>query len=90
MKMIVATTLFFTCIIPALANAADQYVNGYYRKDGTYVQSYHRSAPDDNFYNNYSSQGNTNPYKGKEGTVTYEQYQEKRQNQQNNSGLYGK
>ncbi|MGD0291890.1 MAG: hypothetical protein ABSC63_19935 [Candidatus Binataceae bacterium] len=44
---------------------ADEYVHGYTRSDGTYVQGYMRSPPDSNPYNNYSVPGNTNPYTGK-------------------------
>lgn len=55
---------------------ADQYVNGYTRSDGTYVQPHYRTAPDGNPYNNYSTQGNTNPYTGQAGTVNpYQQQQ---------------
>jgi hypothetical protein len=46
---------------------SDEWVNGYYRKDGTYVQGYHRSSPDGNPYNNYSTRGNVNPYTGQKG-----------------------
>lgn len=42
-------------------------VRGYFRKDGTYVQPHHRSAPDGNFNNNWSTSGNVNPYTGEEG-----------------------
>lgn len=54
-------------------------VRGYYRKDGTYVRSHYRSAPDGNFYNNWSTKGNVNPYTGKPGTKvtppsTYRRY----------------
>jgi len=45
-----------------------QKVHGYVRKDGTYVSSYHRSKPDKSKANNYSSEGNINPYTGKAGT----------------------
>ena len=44
---------------------ANQFVSGYTRSDGTYVQPYWRSDPDDNPYNNYSFPGNLNPYTGK-------------------------
>jgi len=47
----------------------DQQVSGYTRSNGTYVEPYHRSAPDNTMYNNYSSQGNTNPYTGESGHV---------------------
>lgn len=53
----------------AVAEARDTYVNGYTRKDGTYVAPHYRTAPDSNPYNNYSTRGNTNPYTGEEGTV---------------------
>jgi hypothetical protein len=50
------------------AMAADQYVQGYMKRDGTYVAPHHRTAPDHNPYNNYSTQGNANPYTGKSGS----------------------
>lgn len=40
------------------------HVNGYYRSNGTYVQSYERTAPDGIPYNNYSYPGNYNPNTG--------------------------
>ena len=43
-------------------------VKGYTRKDGTYVAPHYRSGPDGNFYNNWSTKGNVNPYTGKPGT----------------------
>lgn len=46
------------------------HVNGYYRSNGTYVAPHYRSAPDGNFYNNWSTKGNINPYTGEEGTKT--------------------
>ena len=48
---------------------ADVYVKGYTKKNGTYVQPHYRSNPDGNIYNNWSTQGNVNPYTGKAGTV---------------------
>ena len=49
-------------------------VNGYYRKNGTYVQPHYRSYPDGNPYNNYSFPGNTNPYTGKTSTGNPDTY----------------
>jgi len=43
-------------------------VRGYYRSSGTYVQPYYRSIPDGNFYNNWSTYPNVNPYSGQMGT----------------------
>jgi hypothetical protein len=44
------------------AKAQDTYVDGYYRNNGTYVQPHYRSAPNNNPSDNYSAQGNINPY----------------------------
>lgn len=43
-------------------------VKGYVTKNGTYVAPHYRSSPDSSRYNNWSSQGNYNPYTGKQGT----------------------
>lgn len=64
MKTIIIATLL--CI--ATTATAGDYVNGYTRRDGTYVQGYYRSSPDSSHNNNYSTQGNYNPYTGKQGT----------------------
>jgi hypothetical protein len=57
--------------LPAMAQiyGQDQTVQGYTRQNGTYVQPYHRTTPDNNRFNNYSTQGNVNPYTGQMGTV---------------------
>ena len=47
---------------------ADTCVNGYYRSDGTYVSGHYRSSPDSSYNNNWSVEGNYNPYTGKRGT----------------------
>lgn len=47
--------------------SADVYVKGYFRKDGTYVSPHFRTEPDGNFFNNYSTFGNINPYTGVPG-----------------------
>ncbi|MDR2119393.1 MAG: hypothetical protein LBP64_00780 [Tannerella sp.] len=50
------------------ALVAQVYVEGYYRKDGTYVRPHYRSSPNGSVYDNYSTKGNVNPYTGKKGT----------------------
>lgn len=60
------------CASPA--KAKDVYVDGHFRQDGSYVQPHHRSAPDRNPYNNYGTQGNSNPYTGQQGTVQPQPY----------------
>lgn len=61
--------LLLAVLLSNAAFARDVSVDGYVRKDGTYVAPSHRSAPDSNPYNNYSAKGNTNPYTGQEGRV---------------------
>jgi hypothetical protein len=53
----------------ALSAIADDTVKGYTKKDGTYVEPYHRTAPNDKKDDNYSSKGNVNPYTGEKGYV---------------------
>lgn len=53
---------------PPPVAAQDVRVEGYYRKNGTYVQPHYRSRPDGNTSNNWSTRGNVNPYTGKAGT----------------------
>lgn len=52
--------------LPAFAAQVD----GYTRRDGTYVAPHNRTNPDSSRLNNYSTQGNTNPYTGREGTAS--------------------
>jgi hypothetical protein len=51
--------------------AKDVYVNGYTKKDGTYVSPHHRSSPDNTVTNNYGYEGNVNPYTGATGQNHY-------------------
>ncbi|CAN5685084.1 hypothetical protein BH11PAT2_BH11PAT2_03950 [soil metagenome] len=65
--------LAFLLIIPFTSHAA-VHVNGYFKKNGTYVAPYYRSSPDSSPYNNYSYPGNTNPYTGKTATGNADTY----------------
>lgn len=68
MKKCLITALFLFSF--AFANA-QQWVNGYYKRDGTYVQGHYRSQANSFRYDNYSSRdnlyGGRNPYTGKRG-----------------------
>ena len=55
--MKIFSVLFLTFSFSSAAVAND-FVNGYTRKDGTYVEGYYRSAPDEFRYNNRGSQSN--------------------------------
>lgn len=67
-KLIFIVIVFFCTSFYTNSVFADVYVEGYFRSDGTYVESHYRSAPDGEFNNNWSTEGNVNPYTGKEGT----------------------
>lgn len=63
-----------TVLSPPAAAACygDTYVSGYFRGDGKYVSGHYRTCPDSSSFNNYSSQGNFNPYTGERGTRRYD------------------
>ena len=65
---ILGVILFFSFPFCFSINA-DVWVNSYVRKDGTFVQGHWRSDPDGILENNYSYDGNVNPYTGKVGNV---------------------
>ena len=68
-------TIMIAAVLLTSALAQAEYVNGYTKSNGTYVQGYHRTSSDSSTFNNYSTQGNTNPYTGKSGTVNpYKNY----------------
>ena len=48
---------------------AQVHVKPHVTKDGTYVQGHTRTAPNSTKLDNYSTQGNVNPYSGQTGTV---------------------
>lgn len=48
-----------------------EWVNGYMRKDGTYVNGYERSDRNNTVIDNYSYKGNVSPYTGEEGHNYY-------------------
>ncbi len=65
MKIILSVLL---CAFAAQA-IAQVNVRPHYRQDGTYVDGHRRTAPNGTTYDNYSTQGNYNPYTGKQGTT---------------------
>ena len=65
-RIIVLTILIFTIFSLFLSIVyADDWVNPYSRKDGTYVKGYWRSSPNSNPYDNFGFPGNINPHTGK-------------------------
>ena len=65
--MTIFVVLAIVCVT-SLSAYADVHVRGYFRSNGTYVQPHYRSNPDGNFYNNWSTYPNVNPYTGTIGT----------------------
>jgi hypothetical protein len=66
---------FVLAIVISASDCLGQtYVRPYVRSNGTYVGGYYRSAPDGNFWNNYSTYPNVNPYTGQTGTRLYPSY----------------
>lgn len=61
-KYLLFLGLFCTSIL-----SSSVYVEGYTRSDGTYVEGHYRSSPNDAVSDNYSTDGNINPYTGEEG-----------------------
>ena len=59
---------FVVCSM-TFAGFAQTHANGYYRSNGIYVQPHTRSSPNSTNHDNYSTQGNANPYTGERGSV---------------------
>lgn len=68
MRTIFAFVMAVVFCLGVSISYADQKVNGYYKKNGTYVESYRRTKADRTYNNNYSTRGNVNPYHGARGT----------------------
>lgn len=66
-KIITAAVLVASIAVGPIA-AQTTNVKPYVRKDGTFVQGHQRSSSNNTAVDNYSSQGNSNPYTGKSGT----------------------
>jgi len=66
---IIKISLYILFTLLTIESASAGYVQGHYRNNGTYVNGYHRTDSDGDKFNNYSTQGNHNPYNGKAGTV---------------------
>jgi hypothetical protein len=62
------TPTYTTPSISYPTNPSSTYTSGYTRNDGTTVQGYNHTTPNSTNWDNYSTQGNTNPYTGTTGT----------------------
>lgn len=66
MKMFLAA-LIVLLAVPAFGKGGNVSVRGYTRANGTYVAPYTRTAPNGTDADNFSTQGNVNPYTGRAG-----------------------
>lgn len=67
--MLAKIGIAFAVVCALTASAfAQVHVDGYTRRDGTYVAPHYRSSPDSSYNNNWSVSPNTNPYTGQQGT----------------------
>jgi hypothetical protein len=62
---------FILAAMPYQATADNQ-TRGYVRSDGTYVAPHYKSEPNQYRNDNYSAQGNRNPYTGQQGSQRHE------------------
>ena len=63
--------LFFVALALLCSTAWAGWVSGHTRSDGTWVQPYYRSNPNNTVRDNYDYKGNVNPYTGDTGSNYY-------------------
>lgn len=64
------TALLALGLLSTLACAqSSHYVRPHVTRNGTYVEGHYQTNPDSSRLNNWSTQGNINPYTGRTGTV---------------------
>lgn len=54
---------------------SQHWVGPYVDRNGNFIQGHWQTNPDGNVFNNWSTQGNVNPYTGQQGTVNPYQQQ---------------
>jgi hypothetical protein len=77
MKLMLIAALSLAVSAPAFAKST--YVRSYTKKDGSYVQGHYRSSANNTSSDNWSTEGNSNPYTGAAGT---------KRNTDSNSGYF--
>lgn len=68
-KMILVLSVLALMFVAGQVSAVE-YVKGYTKSNGTYVNGYHRSSSNNTQRDNYSTKGNVNPYTGEKGHKT--------------------
>lgn len=73
MRLVLRTVLATAAVVACYGqSSADDCVSGYYKANGTYVSGYCRSDRDNTVTDNFSFEGNSNPYTGSAGTNRYQ------------------
>lgn len=64
--------VFILSIINSFGQTNDShvYVRPHFRKNGTYIEGYWRTAPNNTNMDNFSTKGNYNPYTGEAGSIS--------------------
>jgi hypothetical protein len=68
MKTLILGATLALLTFGAAAAQGDHLVRGYTKADGTYVAPHYQTNPNNTRADNYSTQGNVNPYTGQPGT----------------------
>lgn len=68
MKQVVITII---CIFALVSLVSAEFVSGYFKKDGSYVNGYFRSDRNSTVSDNYSFKNNYNPYTSERGSNYY-------------------
>lgn len=68
MKLQIAGVMLALVSFGTAVAQGDHYVQGYTKKDGTYVAPHMQTNPNATRADNYSTRGNVNPYTGESGT----------------------
>lgn len=69
-KFLSIFTILFSFVTSA--QQEDVHVRSYIRNDGTYIPNHYRTQKNETINDNYTTQGNVNPYTGKAGTIPRE------------------
>jgi hypothetical protein len=68
MKILLCGAALALVSLATAAAQGDHYVQGYYRSNGAYVAPHYQTNPNNTRADNYSTEGNVNPYTGEPGT----------------------
>ena len=67
-KAILILLILFYFISFSQTNSSTRSQRGYYKKNGTFVQSHYKTTTNKTNHDNYSTKGNRNLYTGKKGS----------------------